>query len=78
MGQVSKQWKPGKNTVELNGPARPSRIRREPPPRPETVVDPDKAQWSSNEREIWLAIVGIVLFALAINAVVLGVSANMN
>lgn len=53
-----------------NAAARPSRIRREPPP-PEKPVSLDKALWRrSREWEIGLAIAGIVLFALAINALV--------
>ena len=61
--------KPGKKTVELQ----PSRIRREP------VRDEgqrlDKVGWRSPEWEVKLAIIGIVLFALAINAVTIGISA---
>ena len=76
---MTKPLKPGKHTVELNGPARPSRIRRDPPPRPGGAAGTDqKLQWNSSEREIWLAIIGIVAFALAINAVVVGISALTN
>lgn len=35
----------------------------------------DKAMWQSREWEIGLAIVGIILFALAINAISIGFSA---
>ena len=73
---MSKIRKPAKATVELrDGEARPSRIRREPPP-------PDKAEarklmpWSTDEGEIWLAIAGIVAFALAINIIILAISAH--
>lgn len=69
---MTKQWKPGKHTVELNGPSRPSRIRREPP-REESRLD--KVQWRTPEWEIRLAIVGIVLFALAINIITVAISA---
>jgi hypothetical protein len=49
---------------------RPSRIRRDPPP-PEKPQSLEKALWHrSREWEIGLAIAGIVLFALAINAMV--------
>lgn len=66
---MSKQWKPGRKTVEL----RPSRIRRDPV-RPDTPV-PGKVQWwDSREWEIGLAIIGIILFALAINALLFGIS----
>jgi hypothetical protein len=71
---MSKQWKPGKHTVELNGPVRGSRIRRDPPPTPEKVVDPAKVQWSSDEREIWYAIIGILAFALAIDIIIVAIS----
>lgn len=72
---MSKQWKPGKHTVELNGPARPSRIRRDPA-RMDKPSDPAKEmRWSSSEREIWLAIMGIIAFALAIDIIIVAISA---
>jgi hypothetical protein len=68
---VSKHWNPGKKTVELKAPARPSRIRRDPAhvDKPASLVG--KVDWSSREWEIRLAIAGIVFFALAINALVI-------
>lgn len=66
---MSKPWKPGKKTVEL----RPSRIRREPV-RSEEAQRLDKVRWHSPEWEVRLAIIGIILFALAINAVTIGIS----
>lgn len=70
---MSKKSKPGKTTVELQ----PSRIRRDPAQAAKSA-DADKSlQLRTGEREIWLAILGIVLFALAINALVLGISAMM-
>lgn len=65
---MSKPWTPNKKTVEL----RPSRIRREPV-RPESRLD--KVQWRTPEWEIRLAIIGIVLFALAINIITVAISA---
>jgi hypothetical protein len=65
---VSKQWKPGKKTVELEQ-ARPSRIRRDPV-RAEPEGLAKNAWWESREWEIKLAIIGIIFFALAISAVV--------
>ena len=69
---MGKNAKPRKATVELEEPAgaaRPSRIRRDP-----LSVEADRlarnAWWTSREWEIRLAIVGIVFFALAINAFV--------
>lgn len=72
---MSKHWKPGKTTVKLDArrpgigtSGRPSRIRREPvainanvpvrPPRPSNL----------RERELFLGIAGILLFAVAITA----------
>ena len=62
-------------TVELNKPAAPSRIRREPPPRPDTALARklDRIDWSSREWEIRFALAGIVFFAVAIVAVVIDV-----
>ena len=67
---MSKHWGPPKTTVK----AKPSRIRREPPP-PEKPASLDKAMWQSREWEIGIAIVGMILFALAINVVSIGFSA---
>lgn len=73
---MSKKWKPGKPTVELDPAVRPSRIRRDPPPSPGKAADPDKqARWQTDEWEIRLAILGIIAFALAINAITLAISA---
>lgn len=66
---MSRQWKPRKDTVEL----RPSRIRREPARTEESRLD--KVQWRTPEWEIRLAIIGIILFALAINIITVAVSA---
>jgi micrococcal nuclease len=61
---VSKQWKPGKQTVEL----RPSRIRREPvrPQAPVKAISP--------EREIWMTVFGVALFAIVSAAIIFGFS----
>lgn len=69
---MSKPLNPGKTSVDL----RPSRIRRDPVHVKEEQRL-DKVQWRSSDREIWLAILGMVAFALAINAVVIGISAHM-
>lgn len=66
---MSKEWKPAKPTVEL----RESRIRRDP-------VAADKAEglklhWRSREWEIGLAIGGMILFAIALNALWMGINA---
>jgi hypothetical protein len=70
---MSKQWKPGKKTVELKPSVRPSRIRRDPV-RPDKLASLAKATWRSPEWEIRLGIAGIVLFALALNALWFGIN----
>ena len=67
---VSRNWEPRKTTVEMQ----PSRIRREPVSneKPQTLV---KLQANSREWEIAIAIIGMILFAIGINALWLGVNA---
>lgn len=67
---MSRQWEPKKSTVEMQ----PSRIRRDPASsdKPHTLV---KLEARSREWEIGLAIVGMILFALALNAIWFGVNA---
>ena len=85
---MGKDWTPRKQTVELEGMAPPpSKIRREsPPPGSRIRRDPapenkplpgvlGKIDWNSREIEMALAIGGIVLFALAIDALSIGISA---
>ena len=63
-----KQSKIRRKTVDLHAPARPSRIRRDPVrPEEERLFN---AWWATREWEIRLAIVGIIFFAIAINAAV--------
>jgi hypothetical protein len=85
---VGKDWTPRKQTVELEGVAPPpSKIRRAsaPPPGSRIRRDPvpenrplpgilGRIDWNSREMEIALAIGGIVLFALAIDAISIGIS----
>jgi len=66
--------KSGKKTVEM----RPSRIRRDPVPADKPSVIDKKLQWDSDERDIWIAIIGIIAFALAIDIIVVAVSAYWN
>jgi hypothetical protein len=63
----------GKKTVELQQPARPSRIRREPTQASVAQQLSRNAWWESREWEIRLAIVGIIFFALGISAIVIDV-----
>ena len=63
---MDKKWKPRRPTVEL----RPSRIRRDPERADKPAGQANNAWWESREWEIKLAVIGIIFFALAINAVV--------
>jgi hypothetical protein len=72
---VSKIRKPAKKSVELDPAARPSRIRRDPALSVQAADAQKKLHWRTDEREIWIAMIGVVLFALAINIVTIGFSA---
>ena len=65
--RVSK--KPAKPTVEL----KPSRIRREPVRAAEPTGPAAKAWWNPSERETWIVVVGVVLFAIALTALSIGI-----
>ena len=67
---MSRKWEPKKTTVEMQ----PSRIRREPVSndKPQTLV---KLQSHSREWEIGIAIAGMLLFAIGLNALWLGINA---
>jgi len=57
---MSKQSSLGKKTVELRPAARPSRIRREPPPADKGVASlVNKIDWGSREWEVRFAVAGI-------------------
>jgi micrococcal nuclease len=62
---VSKPWKPGRQTVEL----RPSRIRRDP-----VRLEKVEAKPPSPEREVWVTVTGVALFAAAVAALTFGIS----
>jgi len=75
----------GKKTVELDSAARPARrsIRREPL---QPYVSPDQqprrgpfanVDFKTREWEIAFGVIGIVLFALAINAILFGISTTI-
>jgi micrococcal nuclease len=64
---VSKHWKPGKKTVELAPAARPSRIRRDPPP-VERKVEP-----RTDEEEVWFGVAGVLLIAAVLAALTVGI-----
>ena len=59
----------GKAKVRLEQ-AKPSRIRREPVLSKQDARLVSNAWWDSREWEIRLAVVGIIFFAIAINAVI--------
>jgi hypothetical protein len=75
---VIKRSNPKKTTVELDPAVRPSRIRREPVAADKPMFLADKLKGRSKEQEIMIAIAGIVLFALAIDIIVLGISTYWN
>jgi len=63
---------PGKKSVDLGARAAPgSRIRRAPPPpaKPAVVADPE-------ERDARIVVVGVVSFALALAAIIIGWSSS--
>jgi hypothetical protein len=69
---MSKTAATRKPTVGLTPDSpKPSRIRREPPP-------PEKPKqlrtYVSSEREQWIVVIGVILFALAIMVITFGVS----
>jgi hypothetical protein len=73
---MSKQWKPNKKTVELEPAPRVSRIRRDPVHVKQAREEAEKKlQWRTSEREIWIAVGGIVAFALAIDVIIMAVGA---
>lgn len=75
---MSRHWKPKKKTVEMDPPARPSRIRREPVPTADAEDSAKNAWWRTDEWEVKLAILGILAFALAINIITVAISAYTN
>jgi len=67
-------WKPAKKTVELATPARPSRIRREPVQlNPNTPARPQRPV-NYRERDMYLGIVGILVFAAAIGTAIVALA----
>lgn len=74
---MSRNWKPAKKTVDISaGEVRVSRIRRDPVHVKEAKAEAEKKlQWRTSEREIWIAVLGILAFALAIDIIVVAVSA---
>jgi endonuclease YncB( thermonuclease family) len=65
---VSKHWNPGKKTVELAAPVRPSRIRRAPVAINSNIAVAPRRRANSRERDLYLGIAGVLIFAAAIAA----------
>lgn len=63
---MSRQFEPRKKTVELQPPARPSSIRRDPPPPDKLDALARKIDWDSREWEVRFAVAGVIAFALAL------------
>ena len=69
-----KTSKPGKKSVELQPTARPSRIRRDPVRQAEAERLATDSWWESREWEIRFAVIGILLFAVALTLLSVGIS----
>ena len=68
---MSKHWNPGKQTVALEAAPRPSRIRRQPVALNPNVPAKPQRPVNIRERELYLGIAGIVVFAVAMGAIVI-------
>jgi hypothetical protein len=64
---MSKPWTPKRTIVEL----RPSKIRREPPPRP---ADKPSMLPIPSEDETWAVVLGILAFAVAFTYLIIWIS----
>ena len=73
---MAKPLRAEKKTVQLDQPERVSRIRRDPVHVKQARAEAEKKlHWRTSEREIWLALVGILAFALAIDIITVAVIA---
>jgi len=72
---MSKERTLRRKTVDLQPAARPSRIHRDPVP----VIPNDRKslQPVAPEREAWIVVIGVILFALAITVAIVGTSNNI-
>ena len=69
---MSKHWKqPSRNSIAV----RPSRIRRDPPPRMPTEAELQQADAQKRERELWSGVTGVLIFALGIAVVAIAIGA---
>ena len=67
---MSRHFRPRKKTVEIQPAARVSRIRRDPP----AQVEHKGVNPYPSEREVWIVVIGVILFALAISLITIGFS----
>ena len=68
-----------KKTVQLDQPARVSRIRRDPVQVRELKGESErKLHWRTSEGEIWIALIGIVAFAIAIDIIAVAIATYWN
>jgi hypothetical protein len=73
---MAKPLRAGKKTVQLDQPVRVSRIRRDPVRVKEMKAESQrKLHWRTSEGEIWIALIGILAFALAIDIITVAVIA---
>ena len=68
---MSKHWNPGKQTVALGAAQRPSRIRRQPVAINHNVPAKPQRPANTRERDLYLGIAGVLLFAAAMGAIVI-------
>ena len=54
---------------------RPSRIRRDPPPRPKTQAELQAEEAAKREKELWNGVTGVLIIALAIAVVAIAIGA---
>lgn len=74
--RMARPMKAEKKTVQLDQPERVSRIRRDPVHVKEMKAEAEKKlHWRTSDREIWIALVGILAFALAIDIITVAVVA---
>ena len=67
---MSKHWNPAKRTVALGAAQRPSRIRRQPVSINHNVPAKPQRPVNIRERELYLGIAGILVFATAMGAII--------
>jgi hypothetical protein len=69
MDAMAAPLKTGKQSVKLGAPVRVSRIRRDPPPVAKKTIERDP-----DERDMRVAVIGVIAFALAIAVITVAFS----